>query len=177
MENSRKFSSEKNNANRSIFGHFFKKNTREERNEERDVREKRKREHSLFLEKEAKSLERAAEAKRKHKERCFFAAFVLPSSAGVKVFHLRTRSIICSRGFITKRRQRTVSPSRHIITRSEGVSEKSLRFVSCHFLCTREKRRIERNEVDNPRTIIRRRLDDRGGTQTAFSPREHRFEY
>jgi hypothetical protein len=44
----------------------------------------------LFLEKEAlKSLSRAAEAKRrKQKERtCFFAAFVLPSSAGVQVFH------------------------------------------------------------------------------------------
>ena len=43
-----------------------------------------------FLEKEeAKSLEREKEAKRrKQKERtCFFAAFVLPSSAGVQVFH------------------------------------------------------------------------------------------
>ena len=156
------------------------------------MREKRKREHSAAfpLEKEEalKSLSRAAEAKRrKQKERtCFFAAFVLPSSAGVQVFHLRTqRSIsICSRGFLLYEEKTTnrVSPLRHKITvRSEGVvSEKKscLRFVSCHFSCAREKKsRIERNEVDNPRTIIRRRLDDRGGTQTAFSPREHRFEY
>jgi hypothetical protein len=76
-----------------------------------------------------------------------------------------------------------VSPLLGTKSQCEGegvVSEKKscLRFVSCHFSCAREKKsRIERNEVDNPRTIIRRRLDDRGGTQTAFSPREHRFEY
>ena len=167
-----------------IFGHFFKKHRREtrERKENESIQ--------LFLEKEAlKSLSRAAEAKRrKQKERtCFFAAFVLPSSAGVQVFHLRTqRSIsICSRGFLVYEEKTTnrVSPLLGTKSQCEGegvVSEKKscLRFVSCHFSCAREKKsRIERNEVDNPRTIIRRRLDDRGGTQTAFSPREHRFEY
>jgi hypothetical protein len=155
------------------------------------VREKRKREHSAAfpLEKEEalKSLERGGSEKKEAKrDGCFFAAFVLPSSAGVQVFHLRTQRsiIICSRGFLLYEEKTTnrVSPLRHKITvRSEGVvSEKKscLRFVSCHFSCAREKKsRIERNEVDNPRTIIRRRLDKRGGTQTAFSPREHRFEY
>ena len=72
------------------------------------MREKRKREsRQLFLEKEAlKSLERGGSKKKEAKrDRCFFAAFVLPSSAGVQVFHLRTQRsiIICSRGFSIRR--------------------------------------------------------------------------
>jgi len=169
----------------SIFGHFFKKHTRETRER------KGKREHSAAFPRKRsfkKSLSRGGSKKKEAKrDRCFFAAFVLPSSAGVQVFHLRTqRSIsICSRGFLVYEEKTTnrVSPLLGTKSQREGegvVSEKKscLRFVSCHFSCAREKKsRIERNEVDNPRTIIRRRLDDRGGTQTAFSPREHRFEY
>ena len=106
----------------------------------------------LFLEKEAlKSLSRAAEAKRrKQKDRtCFFAAFVLPSSAGVQVFHWRTqRSIsICSRGFLVyeeKTTNNSLTFTWHEITvrrrRSRLWEEKlfALRFVS-FFVCPREK--------------------------------------
>ena len=76
----------KNTQPTDRFSATFLKNT-----QERDMSERKENESiQLFLEKEAlKSLSRAAEAKRrKQKERtCFFAAFVLPSSAGVQVFH------------------------------------------------------------------------------------------
>jgi hypothetical protein len=68
---------------RSIFGHFFKKHTREtrERKENESIQ--------LFLEKKEalKSLERGGSEKEAKRENvCFFAAFVLPSSAGDKCF-------------------------------------------------------------------------------------------
>ena len=97
----------------------------------------------------------------------------------VKVFHLRTHAQLFVLVALLRREDNKQSHLCGTHSREAKESLSRLCFVLCHFSCCtlQKKSRIERNEVDNPRTIIRRRLDDRGGTQTAFSPREHRFEY
>ena len=89
--------------NRDRFSATFLKNT-----EERHEREKKTRAFSFSSKKKKQKVSRARKGSKKKeakRDRCFFAAFVLPSSAGVQVFHLRTqRSIsICSRGFSIRR--------------------------------------------------------------------------
>ena len=105
VENARLLSLEcKKQPKTDRFSATFLKNTKERH--ERHEREKKTRAVSFSSKKKKQKVSSAAEAKRKQKERtCFFAAFVLPSSAGVQVFHLRTQRsiIICSRGFIIRR--------------------------------------------------------------------------
>ena len=89
--------------NRDRFSATFLKNT-----EERHEREKKTRAFSFSSKKKKQKVSRARKGSKKKeakRDRCFFAAFVLPSSAGVQVFHLRTQRsiIICSRGFSIRR--------------------------------------------------------------------------
>ena len=117
------------NAPARVSATFFLKHAR---------RESEKRKRALFLEKEDTS---RRVRQKESKKRCFFAASVLSSAVcQFESFPFKNTLVICCDFTKRRRHTQTVSPLRHKFTRSEASLISSLRFVLCHFLCTREKR-------------------------------------